>query len=348
MLASLRLQHYRSYNDATFSFAPGVTIVAGPNASGKTNLLEAILVIAKGDSYRAKDADLVQYDQPWARIDADTVTGKRTIKLSPSQKIFEFDGKPYKRLLRQHILPTVLFEPNHMQLLSGSPDLRRQFLDDLLEQTVPRYSEYRRHYKRVLSQRNTLLKKRLTNQLFVWDIRLSELGGKIAKERAALVLKFNKQASEQYSVISGKPTRIQLTYATQFPLESYETTLLRKLEQHTERDLLRGFTTSGPHRDDLVAYRDDKPFQETASRGENRTLVLSLKLLELKLLEEVFQIKPLLLMDDVFSELDETRRALLSRAVASYQTIITTTDADFLPQSSAKGVILRHHLSTAL
>jgi len=339
MISKIRLQHFRSYADASFELSPEVTIVAGPNASGKTNLLEAILVAVQGGSFRAKDQELIRHDQDWARVDAETADGVRTIKFvrDPLQKTFELDNQVFKRLTQQRRLPVVLFEPNHMLLFTGPPEQRRSFLDDLLEQTVPRFGEYNRHYKRVLSQRNALLKKKLPEQLFVWNIRLSELGGKIAKERARLVLACNEQVSQRYSEISGKQTNITLTYATQFPLEAYETALLRKLEQNTELDLFRGFTTSGPHRDDLVAHFNDKPFQETASRGEQRTLVLVLKLLELGLKDQTT--KPILLLDDVFSELDISRRTALTKFVNSHQTIITTTNADSVAQIPASQVI---------
>lgn len=340
MISSIRLQHFRSYTDAAFELSPAVTIIAGPNASGKTNLLEAVLVAAQGSSFRAKDQELVQHDHDWTRIDVETTDGARTVKLTtnPAQKTFGVDGRIFKRLPQQRRLPVVLFEPNHMLLFSGAPELRRTFLDDLLEQTVPRFGEYSRHYKRVLSQRNALLKKGLAEQLFVWNIRLSELGGKIAKERARLVRACNEEASQRYSDISGKQTNITLTYATQFPLELYETVMLNKLEQNTELDMLRGFTTSGPHRDDLIAHINGKPFHETASRGEQRTLVLVLKLLELTLKDQT--VKSIVLLDDVFSELDISRRAALTQFMTNHQTVITTTNADSVAQVPASHVIL--------
>lgn len=333
MITSLRLQHFRSYTDKTFELSPAVTVVVGPNGSGKTNLLEAVLVAATGNSYRAKDAELIRHGQPWARLDAYTTTGPRTVKIvaSPAQKAFEIDGQTLQRLSQNRTLPVVLFEPNHMLLLSGPPELRRSFLDDILQQTSPGFGEHLRHYKRVLSQRNTLLKKNpknLQEQLFVWNIRLSELGGRIARERLRLIEHCNKQLSEVYGRISDKPTEINLAYLSPFPPETYETTMLQKLEKSTELDVLRGFTAYGPHRDDLQANIHDNPFQHSASRGETRTLVLALKILELQLKEQARGNKPILLLDDVFSELDSTRRRALTKTIKGYQTIITTTDAD--------------------
>lgn len=334
MITDIRLQHFRSYTDASFEIDPGVNIIVGPNASGKTNLLEAVLVLARGSSYKVKDADLVQFGSDWARLDADTLSGVRIVKLKtiPTfSKEFVIDGQTVTRLHQSRTLPVVLFEPNHLLLLSGSPDLRRTFLDDLIEQTEAGYGSVRRHYKRVLAQRNALLKKNprdLAEQLFVWNVRLSELGGKIARERQALVERFAERANDLYSSLSGRFNKIELAYATQFAVDNYETALLHKLESSLELDILRGFTAAGPHRDDLKVLIDGHEVAESASRGETRTLVLALKILELQLLEDVRGSKPILLLDDVFSELDTIRRQALTYFVADYQTFITTTDAD--------------------
>lgn len=338
MITDLRLQHFRSYTDAGFEVGPSVNIVVGPNASGKTNLLEAVLVLARGNSYRAKDGDLVQNNKDWARLDADLPDGKRTVKLEISNTIvksYEIDGRQLQRLSQQTTLPTVLFEPNHLLLLTGSPEPRRNFLDDLLEQTIPGFGAQRRHYKRVLTQRNTLLKKNpknLQDQLFVWNIRLSELGGQIVRERVKLINRFNEQISDVYSTLAQRPTNVTLAYISSLPAEHYETALLHKLESGIDQDILRGFTAHGPHRDDIQSSMDDKLVQESASRGETRTLVLALKILELRLLEGIRDTKPLLLLDDVFSELDGKRRAALTKFVGDYQTFITTTDADIVVQ----------------
>lgn len=337
MITDIRLQNFRSYQDASFTFDEGVSIIVGPNASGKTNLLEAVLMVARGGSYRAKDAEMVGFDAEWARLDAQTPSGSRTVKIQANpagdtyKKTFDIDGQALQRLTQPRMIPTVVFEPNHLLLLSGTPDLRRSFLDDLIEQTKPGFGAVRRHYKRVLAQRNALLKKNPTSlqqQLFVWNLRLSELAGQIARERAELITYCNNRASELYDSLAGKQNVISLQYASKFNPEHYESQLLHKLEQRLDLDIARGYTGYGPHRDDLVALIDDHPVQEAASRGETRTLVLALKIMELQLLESVRDIKPLLLLDDVFSELDAQRRQALTHFVQPYQTFITTTDAD--------------------
>ena len=340
MLTDLRLQHFRSYTDDSFEFQPGVNIVVGPNASGKTNLLEAILVIATGSSYRVTDAELVQRDEPWARLDShDSADHDRTAKivLEPRlTKTFEFSGKLVRRLSLHNKLPVVLFEPNHLQLLAGSPEQRRIYLDDILEQTRPGYGTLRREYKRTLAQRNSLLKQpelMARGQLFAWNIRLSEAAGRIVRARSTLTDELNSRLGPLYCDLSHTSTRVLIGYASRFTPDNYESELLKKLELDLSLDQIRGFTGAGPHREDLLVTFNGQSVALSASRGENRTAVLALKILELDMLEAARDISPLLLLDDVFSELDGTRRRALTNYLKKYQTFITTTDADVVIQN---------------
>lgn len=339
MISNLRLQNFRSYTDATFEFSPGVNIVVGPNASGKTNLLEAILVLARGASYRAKDSELVAFGAPWARLDSLVDDSDvRVVKLVNEPipgKTYELGGKSYKRLTLAHNLPTVLFEPNNLQLLHGNPDQRRNYLDDLLEQQVTNYAVARRNYRRILAQRNALLKrakKPSNEELFPWNLRLSEFGAHIARQRAELAASINERLGDKYRELAAHKTATELRYNPQFTLEHYETHMLKKLESNLAVDALRGFTTAGPHREDFQVTFDGHEAAETASRGETRTLVLALKIIELELLEQTRGQQPILLLDDVFSELDGARRHALTDHLKSYQTFITTTDADIVSE----------------
>ncbi len=348
MIPHIRLKNFRSYKEASFEFSPGVNIIVGPNASGKTNLLEAILVLAKGSSYRASEADLISLGKPWTRIDSSLENGEeRTLKIertpNGSLKTYQLNGKTYKRLSLQRTLPTILFEPNHLQLLGGQPEARRQYLDDLLEQINPAFGPARRHYKRVLSQRNMLLKhppQSLEKQLFVWNIRLSELGGFIARARLELIEAINRQLPKLYREMSSSKTRVTAGYQSSIPVESYETALLRRLENSVAEDTLRGFTGAGPHRDDFSINFNGNPSSKAASRGETRTVLLALKVFELGQLEFARQLKPLLLLDDVFSELDGRRRHALTDYLKDYQTFITTTDADVVVHTFAQSTNL--------
>lgn len=333
MITDLRMRQFRSYKNASFELSPGVNIIVGPNGSGKTNLLEALLVLARGNSYRVKDQELVQFGKPWARLDCHTDgAGQRTVKVvvePEPEKQYELDGKTFKRLTLQHTLPVVLFEPNHLQLLGGGSERRRDYLDDLLEQTTPGYGTTRRHYRRALAQRNALLKQNPTKtQVFPWDIRLSQLAGIMVRARAELVKRINKDLAKLYKELSQTKTKVVAEYGNRWPVEAYESRFLHKLETGLEDDRQRGFTSSGPHREDLRILFDGHPAQEIASRGEVRTAILALKIIELKIIEDVRQATPLLLLDDVFSELDGKRRHALTDYLAPYQTFVTTTDAD--------------------
>jgi DNA replication and repair protein RecF len=339
MITDLRLQHFRSYSDASFELSPGVNIIVGPNASGKTNLLEAVLVLARGTSYRARDAELVQFKQSWARLDCHSeLSEQRTVKITiepQPNKSYQLADKEFKRLTLAHSLPVVLFEPDHLRLLSGGPERRRDYLDDLLEQTVAGYGTIRRQYRRALAQRNSLLKQlgsAAQRQVFPWDVRLSQLGGQIVRARQQLVEQISVNFGKLYHDLSHSKTKVSVVYDSRWPVDNYESQFLKRLESTLTDDRQRGFTSAGPHREDLLVLFSDHPAQEVASRGEVRTAVLALKICELKLVEAARDQTPLLLLDDVFSELDGRRRHALTDYLAPYQTFITTTDADLVVQ----------------
>jgi DNA replication and repair protein RecF len=177
------------------------------------------------------------------------------------------------------------------------------------------------------------------SQIFVWNLRLSELAGKIVQSRLLLLERINNIASEVYRNISGSASaEVQLEYATSLPLEHYESALLKKYEHNLERDVMLGFTTAGPHREDLQIYLNGHLSQESASRGESRTIILTLKIIELQLVEMAREQPPMLLLDDVFSELDGQRRHALTDYLQAYQTFITTTDAD---------VVVKHFMDSS-
>lgn len=335
MLNSLRLRNFRSYRDQTFEFESGINIVVGPNASGKTNLLEAVLVAAQGSSFRARDKDLVRFGAPWARLDAIFDSQQRVIKLTAESEIikksFEINGTNLHRLSLERTLPVVLFEPNHLQLISRGPEQRRLFFDDLLARTQVGFKTTGNKYQRALAQRNALLKQpqaKAKGQLFVWDVRLSELGAEIVEARLKLIDQLNNKLGRIYSRISGKRTKLHLVYDSPIKSDSYSSRLLSQLEQNAQRDFARGFTSYGPHREDVTIMLKAKPAALSASRGESRSIILALKIAELDLVEAAREQQPLFLLDDVFSELDGKRRRQLVDYLKGYQTLITTTDAD--------------------
>lgn len=343
MITSIRLQNFRSYADESFEFEPGVNIVVGPNASGKTNLLEAVLVLCRGGSYRARDAELIKFGKPWARLDGNFEKQTRAVKLEDSGKSFVVDDKPFKRLSLERSLPAVFFEPNHLQLMTRGPDQRRDYFDDLLERSLPGFKSLLNSYKRTLAQRNALLKQhrhQAKQQLFAWNIRLSELGSQIAGARQDLAANINSNLSKTYSRIAKHKSIAEVKYDSQFPIRTYASRLLSKLEDTAELDFDRGFTAYGPHREDFLFYLNNQPASSSASRGETRSLLLALKIFEMGLIEKARGQKPIFLLDDVFSELDGSRRRALVDRLKNHQTIITTTDADAVVEYFAESRVI--------
>jgi len=335
MISTVRLQNFRSYPDASFEFEPGVNIVVGPNASGKTNLLESVMMLARGSSYRARDTEVIQFNKDWARLDGNFEGHDRILKIQCDSgqlvKTFQIDDKSFKRLSFERVIPVVYFEPNHLQLISRGPDQRREYLDELLERSRPGFKALAASYRRTLAQRNALLKHghhQAQQQLFAWDIRLSETGSQIAQARQKLADEINLGISKTYSQIAKRKSAVELKYVSQFPATSYASRMLSKLQSSISQDLERGFTGSGPHREDFIFYLNGQPASGSASRGESRSLLLALKIFELNLIEKARDQKPVFLLDDVFSELDGARRRALVARLKKHQTIITTTDAE--------------------
>lgn len=339
LFTDIRLQNFRSYHDASFELNKGVTIVVGPNAAGKTNLLEAIMLAATSKTYRPKET-LVRNGSEWARIDVHTEDNHvRTLKIKNLQnrqaQDMEINGKTYKTLPFNQKQPIVLFEPNHLFLTQGEPQLRRNYVDDVIEQLETSFSKVRNDYKRALSQRNRLLKQGAHDKtmVFAWNMRLIESATLIVAERIKLLNVLNGSLSATYSNISAKKVRLRMEYTSPINIKTYGANLLKQLENSFEIDLARGFTGYGPHRDDIKIFIGERDIGSTGSRGEIRTLILALKVIELELFEKRLEVRPLLLLDDVFSELDGLRRKSLVNFLQNHQTIITTTDADIVTKN---------------
>lgn len=347
MIHSLRLQNFRTYKDKTFSFKPGTNILVGPNASGKTNVLEAILVSRTGSSYRAKDTELVMFKKQWCRLDSQDDGQTRAVKiaLQPNKtKEFDINDKIYKRLPPNLKLPIVLFEPYHLRMLSGSPEGRRIYLDDFNNQRIEVYSTLLKKYNRSLAQRNSLLKsynRPTKNTLFPWNIRLSQIGGQLVNYRDGLIQTINASLPKIYKSLSGDRVKVSITYKPQFNVEGYENNFLNALEQNTEADIASGFTSFGPHRDDFSVLFNNHLSGSYASRGELRTAVLALKIIELEELKIKREKAPIILLDDVYSELDGNRRKSLTTYLKDVQSIITTTDADPVLKNNAVANVIK-------
>jgi DNA replication and repair protein RecF len=340
MLQTLELANVRSYKNGLFQFSDSVNIIVGPNASGKTNLLEAIHMVCKGEAFKSDDANMINHDSEWARIDCQHDDHKIVVKLkkTPLSKTFIFDDLDKKRFPVDKNIPVVLFEPTHLLLLGGEPERRRSYIDNLLTQTVAGYGALLKSYKRIVSQRNRLLKQETISpeHLFVWDVQLSDIAGKVVDQRVKYTDFLHEQLTENYQSVSGNEEKLNITYESKISGEHYANELLKKLKHDFALDKVRGYTGAGPHRDDLKITIEGHDVRDSASRGETRSIVLALKMAELNVLEQKTGKRPLLLLDDVFSELDGKRRRTLSQTLQKYQTFITTTDADVVIEHFSK------------
>lgn len=335
-LEGLELTNFRSYERAQFELHPDITLVVGPNASGKTNLLESLYVLASTKSFRARDRDLVRHAQDHFRVVARTSEAEYAFGLSVAggslEKKAMHDG--VKRALVEHVghIQVVLFEPTDLELPSGPPEGRRRYLDFMLCQTDRSYLKTLQNYRRVLRQRNALLEgadiQRVRQEIFAWDVQLAELALEIFERRQALVGVLNEAAPRLYGDIAGRQEAVVCEYVPSVPADRYGEEFMSALERNLSRDLGAGFTTIGPHREDFKTWFKGSDITAVASRGEVRTVVLAFKLAELAYAEERTGIRPILLLDDVFSELDRDRRAFLLNRLEGHQTLITTTDAD--------------------
>ncbi len=336
-LQTIQLENFRSYERRVFALDPGITLVVGPNASGKTNLLEGVYVLATTRSFRAKDVDLVRHEQDYFRLVGQTDEMELSLGFGQQEsgaRVKRVMHDSVKRSLVAHIgaLSAVLFEPNDLSLLVGPPDGRRRYLDTILCQTDPAYMTALTTYRRVLKQRNSLLDRFATDaikdQIFAWDVKLASTAGTIVEARKELITYLNNLIPDLYGRIAGTEQSFRLRYEPSVDGVDYGSSFLEALDTNLFRDLAAGFTTVGPHREDFSVKFKDSRMSTLASRGEVRTAVLALKLAEILYMEQQTGRKPILLLDDVFSELDKSRRTLLLTQLVGYQTIITTTDAD--------------------
>jgi len=338
MYKLLRLQNFRSYDDYSIELDDGVNIVVGPNASGKTNLLEAIYMVSQGRSFRSNNREAITDNKEWLRVDAHNLKNVRTIKLQPPKRLeLLIKDKPLPQKDRwKKQVPVVLFMPDHLRLLSGSPSRRRDFIDELLSKSSHEYSESLRRYNRALAQRNKLLKSDhvADDELFVWDLKMAEHGSMMTEARKDLISLINKKISKLYSTIAGKKQPVKAIFKTN---SGNKNTLLKSLHKSKEIDMGHGFTHVGPHRDDLTFILNKQDAQSHASRGETRSLVLALKMVEEEVVKAAHDVRPIMLLDDVFSELDAARRRHLTEYFKNHQVIITTTDADAVIEHFSSG-----------
>jgi DNA replication and repair protein RecF len=328
-ITKVTAQHVRVHKKYSLDVSPNVTLITGANGSGKTSLIEALYIALRGTSFKGSDSDVLERDAAWYRIDIHFDDGtSRTVKFDPSRpsgkKQFVVDGKTNYRLLDRYKYPIVLFEPDDLRLLSGSPTRRRQFIDRFISQLDLQYGVALRRYERALKQRNALLKQgAVSDSLFAWDVSLSEYGAYIVEQRIKFTSELNERLNEVYESISHTDDVVSIDYSYASHGDTRQK-LLGELHLAAERDTLLGYTSVGPHRHDLLFSFNRSPALTVASRGEVRTVILALKFLEVDIIETITNKPPVILLDDVFSELDKERQSYLIDLTKRNQIIITS------------------------
>lgn len=382
-LTNLILEQFRNYQKLEVSFLPDepITYIVGDNAQGKTNILEAIYLLALTKSFRTKKHDdMILWDQEFARVtgifeaclESVTKTGDSGKYSDETIRLEAFLGKPPQplKVFRKNnvkVLATdfigncqvVFFHPEDLNMLYLGPDLRRSYLNVINVQTNRKYFRALRYYQRALKQRNALLHaikegRARKSELGVWDEQLAEHGSLLIAERANAVEFFRKHLRMKYRKISQGNEEVSVYYLhalrheagsgvtnssdttmpsiADMPVPEIQILYRSALEKALVTDLHIEATTVGPHRDDLEFTFNNRKLSVHASRGEYRSLLLALKLLELEFFEKKTGEKPILLLDDVFSELDLHRQKTLLEAIDGHQAIITATHLDELVQ----------------
>ncbi|MCL2415390.1 MAG: DNA replication/repair protein RecF [Defluviitaleaceae bacterium] len=348
IIETVELKNYRNISSLFLTLHPGINILHGDNAQGKTNFLESIYVCATGRSHRTnRDSELIMMGMDVARIkliiakehgikdqlDMQIRQKNNGAKNKSGSKSALVNSMPIGRLGELYGLANiVIFSPEDLQLIKSGPNLRRRFMDMELCQLYPNYYHNLRRYHRVLKQRNNLLKtlqknrKNLEamNNLDAWDIQLSEYGIKIIEIREEFIEKIKEIAAKIHKDITAQNENLEIFYKKSVN----EQVFLEKLIKTRERDILQGTTSSGIHKDDILLTINNLDVHKFASQGQQRTAALALKLSEIQLVEEETGQKPVLLLDDVLSELDSGRQSYLFSAINSIQIIITTTGKD--------------------
>lgn len=341
-ISSIALSHYRNYDDITLDFSPNLNVFLGQNAQGKTNMLEAIYFLSLTRSHRTRtDKDLIQFSHQTLKVSGQL---NRTNGHLPVEIVLSDKGRVTKvnHLKQSKIsdyighMTVVLFAPEDLQLIKGSPSLRRKFIDIDLGQMKTIYLSDLSQYNHVLKQRNAYLKAAtvIDHQfLDVLDEQVASAGARVMKQRADFLRDLEVEANKHHAIISDGKEELTLTYEPSVPITSIESLtddFVQLLKQNRHKDSLKRNTSLGPHRDD-VSFTINGIDAKFASQGQHRSLVLSLKLAEIELMKQITGDYPILLLDDVMSELDNSRQLkLLENIKGNVQTFVTTTSLNHL------------------
>ena len=336
VIKSLKLKNYRNYELLNLTFDPKTNILYGDNAQGKTNILEALYLSGTTKSHRGtKDRDLIQFGREESHLE--TVVEKNGVLFQidmhlkkNSPKGIAINKIPIRRAGELFgIVHFVFFSPEDLNIIKEGPAGRRRFIDLELSQLDKVYLSNLSNYNRIINQRNSLLKeivyqKDLIDTLDIWDMQLAEYGTKIIERRNKFIDEVNRIIGGIHEKLTGGRENIELSYES----SAGELSMEEMLRKNRERDIRFKSTSAGPHRDDLCFRVGDLDIRKFGSQGQQRTAALSLKLSEIELVKMLIHDTPILLLDDVLSELDKNRQNYLLDSIHDIQTVITCTGLD--------------------
>lgn len=336
IIKSLELKNYRSYDNLKINFHEGTNILYGNNAQGKTNILEAVYVSATTKSHRTSiDKELIKFNCDEAHIKMQVSKNNVDLRIDTHIKLSKnkgiaLNGIPIKKSSELFgLVNVVFFSPQDLNLIKDGPKERRHFLDMELCQLDKLYFYNLQQYNKSLIQRNNLLKqidfnRELIPTLDIWDEQLIKYGKEIIKSRRTFIKRINDIVFHIHNKITGNSEKIKIDYEPNVMEDEYE----NRLKKNREKDLKIKTTGIGIHRDDMVIEINDVDIRKFGSQGQQRTAALSLKLAEIELVKEIINDAPILLLDDVMSELDSNRQTHLLNSLKNTQTIITCTGID--------------------
>lgn len=345
-LTNIALKNFRNYFEASVVTDSDLILILGDNASGKTNFLESIYFLSRLKSFRAPDNLLVNQKEDFFSAEGGSASGgnfEAIVQINPvAKRQFKIDGQKIKRIFWQ-TFPVVLFVPNDLNLFHLGPILRRRFLDETIAQIDSSFNVDLVSLDHILKQKSALLEQIYkqeadTKQLELWNQELAPVALRITGKRQQFIGFLNQKLSLEINRLTGFESNINLQYKRMFAKTEEE--LLASLFSHQEAEIRSGQCLIGPHRDDFTLEKDGELNIYNSSRGELRSQILALKLLQAEYLSQTGK-KPIILLDDVFSELDETRRAKLIENLAGHQIFITSTEEHHLPKVSKDTLVLK-------
>jgi len=329
IVKSITLTNFRNHNSYHLDFNSDTTLILGENGCGKTSVLEAIYILTRGKSFRASDPDILKRDAEYYHIELEYDNGERVVaNYDGTNKVFIVANKKSRRLGKKYKYPIILFLPSDLNLVSGSPSRHRDYFDSLFSELSDEYANNLSRYEKALKQRNELLKSECPEKssLFSWNLLLAKYGTAIYRLRQKFTNKINDNLDRIYHSIAENKDDVFLLYQSEIG-DISEDMYLKILEQNITKDIYIGHTSFGVHRDDFRFVFNDHEAGSSASRGETRSIILALKFTEAEVMLSELHEKPIVLLDDVFSELDNTRRKCLIDNFKNHQVIITSVEA---------------------